>query len=89
MPRNCGTIDGLERVRFTSPHPAAFTDDVIAAMAETPNVLATTILRGELRHRTVDHMAAIDGLRLTALTTGDHAGGQRDVAARLLAALTS
>ncbi|MCB0989338.1 MAG: hypothetical protein KDB16_00010 [Acidimicrobiales bacterium] len=32
-------------------------------MAETPNVLATTILRGELRHRTVDHMAAIDGLR--------------------------
>ncbi|MEZ5279745.1 MAG: PEP-utilizing enzyme [Acidimicrobiales bacterium] len=32
-------------------------------MAETPNVLATTILRGELRQRTVDHMAAIDGLR--------------------------
>ncbi len=37
--RACGTIDGLERVRFTSPHPAAFTDDVIAAMAETPNVM--------------------------------------------------
>jgi tRNA-2-methylthio-N6-dimethylallyladenosine synthase len=36
--RSCGGIDGLERVRFTSPHPAAFTDDVIAAMAETPNV---------------------------------------------------
>ncbi|EID15597.1 (dimethylallyl)adenosine tRNA methylthiotransferase [Mycolicibacterium phlei RIVM601174] len=36
--RACGTIDGLERVRFTSPHPAEFTDDVIAAMAETPNV---------------------------------------------------
>ena len=30
---------GLERVRFTSPHPADFTDDVIAAMAETPNVM--------------------------------------------------
>ncbi|GAA1634349.1 tRNA (N6-isopentenyl adenosine(37)-C2)-methylthiotransferase MiaB [Catellatospora bangladeshensis] len=29
---------GLERVRFTSPHPAAFTDDVIEAMAETENV---------------------------------------------------
>ena len=37
--RACGEIAGLERVRFTSPHPAAFTDDVIAAMAETPNVM--------------------------------------------------
>ncbi len=36
--RACGDIDGLERVRFTSPHPRDFTDDVIAAMAETPNV---------------------------------------------------
>ncbi|WP_460700359.1 tRNA (N6-isopentenyl adenosine(37)-C2)-methylthiotransferase MiaB [Nocardia thraciensis] len=36
--RACGGIDGLERVRFTSPHPAEFTDDVIEAMAETPNV---------------------------------------------------
>jgi tRNA-2-methylthio-N6-dimethylallyladenosine synthase len=36
--RACGEIDGLERVRFTSPHPAEFTDDVIDAMAETPNV---------------------------------------------------
>src|SRR5581483_5822233 len=30
--RACGDIDGLERVRFTSPHPAEFTDDVIKAM---------------------------------------------------------
>jgi tRNA-2-methylthio-N6-dimethylallyladenosine synthase len=37
--RSCGSIDGLERVRFTSPHPAEFTDDVIEAMAETPNVM--------------------------------------------------
>jgi tRNA-2-methylthio-N6-dimethylallyladenosine synthase len=37
--RACGDIDGLERVRFTSPHPAEFTDDVIEAMAETPNVM--------------------------------------------------
>jgi tRNA-2-methylthio-N6-dimethylallyladenosine synthase len=36
--RACGKIGGLERVRFTSPHPAEFTDDVIEAMAETPNV---------------------------------------------------
>lgn len=37
--RACGQIEGLERVRFTSPHPAMFTDDVIEAMAETPNVM--------------------------------------------------
>ncbi|MGP9487815.1 tRNA (N6-isopentenyl adenosine(37)-C2)-methylthiotransferase MiaB [Glutamicibacter sp. AOP5-A2-7] len=37
--RACGEIEGLERVRFTSPHPAAFTDDVIEAMAETVNVM--------------------------------------------------
>src|SRR3954470_6606389 len=37
--RACGEVDGLERVRFTSPHPAEFTDDVIASMAETPNVM--------------------------------------------------
>ena len=37
--RACGEVEGLERVRFTSPHPAEFTDDVIAAMAETPNVM--------------------------------------------------
>ncbi|MCG7277612.1 tRNA (N6-isopentenyl adenosine(37)-C2)-methylthiotransferase MiaB [Corynebacterium imitans] len=36
--RACGEIEGLERVRFTSPHPAEFTSDVIDAMAETPNV---------------------------------------------------
>ena len=37
--RACGQIEGLERVRFTSPHPRDFTDDVIAAMAETSNVM--------------------------------------------------
>ena len=39
--RACGELEaeGLERVRFTSPHPRDFTDDVIAAMAETPNVM--------------------------------------------------
>lgn len=39
--RACGSIAGLERVRFTSPHPAEFTDDVIEAMAATPNVCPT------------------------------------------------
>lgn len=37
--RAAGGVVGLERIRFTSPHPAAFTDDVIDAMAETPNVM--------------------------------------------------
>lgn len=39
--RACGDVEGLERVRFTSPHPAEFTDDVIEAMAQTPNVCPT------------------------------------------------
>jgi tRNA-2-methylthio-N6-dimethylallyladenosine synthase len=37
--RAVGEVEGIARVRFTSPHPAAFTDDVIEAMAETPTVM--------------------------------------------------
>ncbi len=37
--RACGGIDGLDRVRFTSPHPRDFTDDVIDAMSQTSNVM--------------------------------------------------
>lgn len=37
--RAVGAVPGIRRVRFTSPHPAMFTDDVIAAMAETPTVM--------------------------------------------------
>ena len=72
--RACGDIKGLERVRFTSPHPAAFTDDVIAAMAETPNVMhqlhmplqsgSDRILRAMRRsYRTSKFMGIVDRVR--------------------------
>jgi tRNA-2-methylthio-N6-dimethylallyladenosine synthase len=37
--RALGGVDGLLRVRFTSPHPHDFTPDVLDAMAATPNVM--------------------------------------------------
>jgi tRNA-2-methylthio-N6-dimethylallyladenosine synthase len=36
--RAVGAVDGIKRLRFTSPHPNDFSDRVIAAMAETPAV---------------------------------------------------
>jgi tRNA-2-methylthio-N6-dimethylallyladenosine synthase len=36
--RAVATVDGLERIRFTSPYPLDFSDEVIAAMAETPKI---------------------------------------------------
>jgi tRNA-2-methylthio-N6-dimethylallyladenosine synthase len=72
--RACGDIDGLERVRFTSPHPKDFTDDVIAAMAETPNVMpqlhmplqsgSDAVLRAMRRsYRSERYLAIIDRVR--------------------------
>jgi tRNA-2-methylthio-N6-dimethylallyladenosine synthase len=72
--RSCGQVDGLERVRFTSPHPKDFTDDVIAAMAETSNVMpqlhmplqsgSDVILRAMRRsYRRDRYLAIIDKVR--------------------------
>jgi tRNA-2-methylthio-N6-dimethylallyladenosine synthase len=36
--RSLGEVDGVERVRFTSPHPKDLRPETIRAMAETPNV---------------------------------------------------
>ncbi|GAA4286776.1 tRNA (N6-isopentenyl adenosine(37)-C2)-methylthiotransferase MiaB [Georgenia daeguensis] len=72
--RACGRVEGLERVRFTSPHPAAFTDDVIDAMAQTPNVMPSlhmplqsgsdTVLRAMRRsYRQAKYLGIIDRVR--------------------------
>ncbi|MGZ5374075.1 MAG: tRNA (N6-isopentenyl adenosine(37)-C2)-methylthiotransferase MiaB [Aeromicrobium sp.] len=82
--RACGQIEGLERVRFTSPHPKDFTDDVIVAMAETPNVMpqlhmplqsgSDTVLKAMRRsYRKEKYLGIIDRVRETmpraAITT--------------------
>jgi tRNA-2-methylthio-N6-dimethylallyladenosine synthase len=82
--RACGEIEGLERVRFTSPHPKDFTDDVIAAMAQTPNVMpqlhmplqsgSNAVLRAMRRaYRRDSYLAILDKVRVAipgaAITT--------------------
>ncbi len=72
--RACGEMDGLERVRFTSPHPRDFTDDVIEAMAATPNAMpqlhmplqsgSNSVLKAMRRaYRRDSYLAIIDKVR--------------------------
>jgi tRNA-2-methylthio-N6-dimethylallyladenosine synthase len=37
--RQVGAVEGIRRVRYTSPHPKDMTDDVFGAMADTPSVV--------------------------------------------------
>jgi len=37
--RQCAEVEGLERIRFMSPHPRDFTDDVIDAMASSSKIM--------------------------------------------------
>jgi len=82
--RGCGEVAGLERVRFTSPHPRDFTDDVVDAMAQTPNVMPSLhmplqsgsdrILKAMRRaYRRDRYLAILDRVRATipdaAITT--------------------
>lgn len=60
--RAVGTVPGLRRLRFTSPHPNDFSESVIAAMAEVPAVCehvhlpmqsgSTSVLKRMLRRYT-------------------------------------
>jgi tRNA-2-methylthio-N6-dimethylallyladenosine synthase len=72
--RSCGEIDGLERIRFTSPHPRDFTDDVIEAMAQTAAVMphlhmplqsgSDTVLKAMRRaYRRDRYLAILDRVR--------------------------
>jgi len=67
-------VDGIERVRFTSPYPVDFTDDVIAAIAEEPKICkyvhlpvqsgSDVVLERMKRGYTVaDYRAIVAGLR--------------------------
>ena len=72
--RATGAVEGLERIRFTSPHPRDFTDDVIEAMRDTPNVMPSlhmplqsgsdTILKAMRRaYRRDRYLAILDNVR--------------------------
>src|SRR5215207_2718465 len=67
--RACDAVDGIERIRFTSPHPKDFREPVIAAMAECESVCehvhlplqsgATRILKAMRRTYTRERYVAL------------------------------
>ena len=82
--RSCDSVDGIDRIRFTSPHPKDFRAPVIAAMAECESVCehahlplqsgSTRILKAMRRtYGRARYLRLVDELRATipdlALTT--------------------
>ncbi len=72
--RAVGAVDGVQRLRFTSPHPNDFSERVIAAMADTPAVCehvhlpmqsgATDVLKRMLRrYSRDDYLRCVERLR--------------------------
>jgi len=72
--RRVGSVPGIKRVRFTSPHPTDFSDRVIAALAEVPTVCehvhlpmqsgSTRTLKRMLRRYSRDeYLACVERLR--------------------------
>ncbi|HRP07295.1 MAG TPA: tRNA (N6-isopentenyl adenosine(37)-C2)-methylthiotransferase MiaB [Gemmatimonadales bacterium] len=72
--RAVGAVDGVRRIRFTSPYPTEFTPEVIAAMAETPAVCehvhlpvqsgADSVLKRMLRrYRRDGYLEVLESLR--------------------------
>jgi tRNA-2-methylthio-N6-dimethylallyladenosine synthase len=72
--RACDAVDGIERIRFTSPHPKDFRAPVIAAMAECASVCehvhlplqsgSSAVLKRMRRTYTMDrYLALVERLR--------------------------
>ena len=89
--RAVGAVDGVRRIRFTSPHPNDFTDRVLAAMAEVPQLCehvhlpmqsgSTRVLKRMLRRYTREgYRECVARLRAAVPEAGRDGGrGGRDV----------
>ena len=92
--RAVARVDGIERVRFTSPYPVDFSDDVIAAIAETPKVCKHVHLPLQSRVRRVlermrrgyDHRDVPRARRTTLRARSPGIAHHRPTPDRLLAA---
>ncbi len=75
--RDVARVDGIHRVRFTSPYPVDFTDRVIEAMATTPQVCPSL------------HLPVQSGseAQLASMQRGYTAAQYRDLVKRLRAAM--